>query len=455
MYRLMFKQFFRSNVVILCLLLVSVLGMTGILIGKQFLDRQERATEQVTIYQQEHIERNVSFHQEEFGLLMYYLKFALINKPEKMAGLSIGQSDVNPAIQHVTIRNLEGQKYDTDLVNPSSLQSGNLDLGFVIIYLLPLLIIVFTFNLLSEEKEVGTWQLVSIQSRSKLKYLLAKLSVRVLVILALFVLLLTAAKLILGIPFDAALFAFFLLGFCYIIFWFTVCFLVVVFQKNSSLNALTMLSLWLVLAILLPAGINSYVSNRYPVPEALATMIEQRDGYHKKWDSDKRETMADFYAHYPQFEEYGMPVDDEEEFTWLWYYAMQQMGDDEAREESDAMREKLELRGQVSRSIAWAIPTMHVQLAFNKLAGTGSTSHLEFLDKTNEFHEKLRLYFYPKIFDNALVLEENWEKFKPEFIVKENVVEWFRLLLPVIICSGLLLFLTFLKLSLSKQKGEW
>ncbi|MDR7130281.1 ABC-2 type transport system permease protein [Algoriphagus sp. 4150] len=457
MYRLMFKQFFRSNVVILCLLLVSVLGMTGILIGKQFLDRQERAAEQVTLYQQEHIERNVNFHQEEFGLLMYYLKFALINKPEKMAGLSIGQSDVNPAIQHVTIRNLEGQKYDTDLVNPSSLQSGNLDLGFVIIYLLPLLIIVFTFNLLSEEREVGTWQLVSIQSRSKLKYLLAKLSVRVLVILALFVLLLTAAKLVLGIPLDAAFFAFFLLGFCYIIFWFTVCFLVVVFQKNSSLNALTMLSLWLVLAILLPASINSYVSNRYPVPEALATMIEQRDGYHKKWDSDKRETMADFYAHYPQFEDYGMPEEEEEEeeFTWLWYYAMQQMGDDEAREESDAMRAKLEQRGKVSRSIAWAIPTMHVQLAFNNLAGTGSTNHMEFLDKTNEFHEKMRLHFYPRIFDNASVLEENWEKFEPEFMEKENAVEWFRLLLPVIICSGLLLFLTFLKLTLSKQKGQW
>ncbi|MEB2774065.1 DUF3526 domain-containing protein [Algoriphagus sp. D3-2-R+10] len=443
MYRLMFKQFFRSNVVILCLLLVSVLGMTGILIGKQFLDRQERATEQVTLYQQEHIERNVGFHQEEFGLLMYYLKFALINKPEKMAGLSIGQSDVNPAIQHVTIRNLEGQKYDTDLVNPSSLQSGNLDLGFVIIYLLPLLIIVFTFNLLSEEREVGTWQLVSIQSRSKLKYLLAKLSVRLLVILVLFVLLLTAAKLILGIPLDAALFAFFLLGFCYIIFWFTVCFLVIAFQKNSSLNALAMLSLWLVLAILLPAGINSYVSNQYPVPEALATMIEQRDGYHEKWDCDKQETMTDFYAHYPQFEDYGMP--EEKEFSWLWYYAMQQMGDDEAREESEAMRDKLEQRALVSRRIAWAIPTMHVQLAFNKLAGTGSTSHMEFLERTDEFHEKMRLYFYSRIFDNTSVLEENWEKFEPEFIKKENSVEWLWLFLPIIICSGLLLFLTFLK----------
>jgi len=445
MYRLLIKQFFRSKIVILCLGLVIILGLTGILIGKQFLDRQEKAIQEVTHYQQAHIERNVQYHQDDMGLLMYYLRFALINKPDKLAGLSIGQSDVNPEVQHITIRNLEGQKYDTDLVNPSSLQAGNLDLGFVIIYLLPLLIIVFTFNLLSEEKEVGTWQLVSIQSSSKVKYLLTKLSVRMLVLMGLFILLLLAAKIILNLPFDGALVAFFLLATCYIIFWFTISFLVVTFQQNSSLNALIMLSLWLMLAILLPASINSYLSNKYPVPEALETMIEQRDGYHKKWDSDRNKTMKDFYAHYPQFESYGMP--DEEEFTWLWYYAMQQMGDDEAKEESKAMRTKLLQREQVSRNIAWLIPTMHVQLAFNNLAGTGSSSHMDFLDQTTAFHEQIRLYFYPKIFENAPVLEEKWEGFKPEFIVKNYSVNWQNLLLPVICGSLLISFAAFWKVS--------
>lgn len=445
MYRLLIKQFFRSKIIILCLGLVAMLGLTGILIGKQFLDQHERAIEQVTEYQQEHIDRNVQYHQDEMGLLLYYLRFALVNRPAKLAGLSIGQSDVNPEVQHITIRNLEGQKYDTDLVNPSSLQAGNLDLGFVIIYLLPLLIIVFTFNLLSEEKEVGTWQLVAIQSSSILKYLLTKLSVRILVLMGLFLLLLVAAKIILNLPFDGAFLAFFLLGACYIIFWFTLCFLVVTFQQNSSLNALIMLSFWLVLSILLPASINSYLSNKYPVPEALETMIEQRDGYHKKWDSDRNETMKDFYTHYPQFESYGMPG--EEEFSWLWYYAMQQMGDDEAQEESKAMRSKLLQREQASRNIAWIIPTMHLQLAFNNLAGTGSSDHLDFLDQTTAFHEQTRLYFYPKIFENAPVLEENWGRFKPEFMVKNRSVNWLNLLLPVICCSLVISFAAFWKVT--------
>lgn len=441
----MFKQFFRSKVAILCLMLVTILGLTGILIGKQFLDKQEEITEQITHYQQEHIQRNVSYHQDDLGLLMYYLKFALINKPDKLAGVSIGQSDVNPGVQHVTIRNLEGQKYDTDLVNPSSLQSGNLDLGFVIIYLFPLLIIVFTFNLLSEERESGTWQLIAIQSKSKVNYLLSKLMVRLVVILALFILLILAAKLILELPIDAAFLGFLLLGVCYILFWFTICFLVVVFKQNSSLNALAMLSLWLGLAILLPAGINSYLSNKYPVPEALDTMIKQRDGYHKRWDTDRNETVKSFYAHYPQFAKYGMPP--EEGSNWLWYYAMQQMGDDESLEESTAMRTKLIQREKASQTIAYAIPTMHMQLAFNRLAGTGSSDHLAFLDKTDVFHERMRLYFYPKIFENAAVFDENWEEFQPEFIEKNHRVNWISLLLPLVLSTGLVMIFVFYRVN--------
>ncbi|WP_228426044.1 hypothetical protein [Chryseobacterium carnipullorum] len=61
--------------------------------------------------------------------MLYYLKFGLVNQTDHLNALSIGQRDVNPSIQNLTIRNLEGQKYDTDLQNPVSLLLGSLDLG--------------------------------------------------------------------------------------------------------------------------------------------------------------------------------------------------------------------------------------------------------------------------------------------------------------------------------------
>lgn len=429
MYSLIVKQFIRSKTVALTTILILSLGLISILIGEQFLAGQEKAISEVTRHQQEHIERNVSWIDKEMGLLLYYLRFALINKPDNLTALSIGQRDVNSNIQSVTIRNLEGQKYDTDLNNPANLQSGNLDLGFVIIYLFPLLIIVFTYDLLSEEKEKGTWRLVAIQSKSVRHYLLSKLSVRALLLYAALFVLFAIAILKLSLPFNEALVAFIVASTLYLGFWLALCFWVVSWQRNSAFNALTLLSLWVTLAILMPALVNNYVANRYPVPEALSTMVKQRDGYHEKWDMEKELTMNKFLAHYPQYKKYALP---EENFSWLWYYAMQQMGDDESREQSEAMRKKIIQREAASSSIALFMPAMHTQLLFHDLARSSLNNHLKFLDQTHAFHEKMRLHFYPKIFENEPVNNVDWEQFKPEYFSEQSDVDWPKAIFPLL-----------------------
>jgi ABC-2 type transport system permease protein len=415
-------------------MLIVFMGIISILIGRQFLSRQESIIQQVTTHQREHIERNVATH-DEMGLLLYYLRFSLISKPDKLAALSIGQRDVNPGIQSVTIRTLEGQKYDTDLSNPSSLQSGNLDLGFVILYLFPLLIIAFTFNLLSEEQEAGTWRLIAVQARSAKVYLFRKVSVRAIALYSWLVILLVIAISVLSLSFNEALWVFIIAGVLYLAFWFAFCFWVITFGRSSSFNVLTLLSAWVVFTILLPASVNNIVANLYPVPESLATLVKQRDGYHEKWDIDKSITMEKFYAHYPQYKSYGIP---EQTFSWLWYYAMQQMGDDESAQYSNAMREKILQREQVSRSIAMIMPTMHTQLLFNDVARTSLTDYVQLLDSTHVFHERLRLHFYPKIFDNTAVKDENWKRFIPEYIADHKNMNWLGMILPLI--AAILLF---------------
>lgn len=443
MYSLIIKQFFRSKTVQLTLIVILGTGVISILTGGQFLSRQERIISRITQHQQEHIERNVSQH-DEMGLLLYYLRFSLIDKPDKLTALSIGQRDINPSIQSVTIRTLEAQKYDTDLNNPSTLQSGNLDLGFVIIYLFPLVIIVFSFNLRSEENETGTWRLVAVQSKSTLGFLLSKLSVRITLVYAVLGVLFIMAILVLSLPVNEALVGFIALSFLYVAFWFALCFWILSFNRSSSFNVLTLLSIWIVLAILLPASVNNYVANQYPLPESLSTMIKQRDGYHEKWDMDKNVTMDKFYTHYPGFKKYGVP---NETFSWLWYYAMQQMGDDESIRESRAMREKIIQREAASRSFAVAIPTMHTQLLFNDIARTSLGDYLRFLDRTNEFHERMRLYFYPKIFGSESVKHEDWKKFKPEYIVHEDNMDWPMVILPLLILTATVSLLSAINLT--------
>ncbi len=430
MYGLLFKQFLRTNTCKLGLFLVLILGIVSLAVGKQFLNQQEKIEAQVAEKQQEHIARNVDLHNDDIGLLLYYLKFAAINATNPLAGLSIGQKDVNPSVQSVSILTLEGQKYDTDLLNPTKLLFGNLDLSFLLVYVFPLLIIAFTYNLRSEEEESGTWRLVSVMSKSTLNFLIAKLSVRAVALLMALVLLFAVAGIILGASLDAAYLALIVTSLLYLLFWFALSFWVVSLKRNSSFNALTLLSIWLTLVVLLPAALNNLVATQFPVPEALTTIIKQRDGYHQKWDTNKRATMERFYARYPQLESFGYPP--EEGFNWIWYYAMQHLGDEESSEESGMMHTKILQREQASRKWAQFIPSLHTQLAFNDIASTSLSNHVSFLQYLSEFHEEVRLHFYPKIFSNVKGTEVDWSQFKPASHQFDQKIAWYHILLPLI-----------------------
>lgn len=428
--KLLFINFTRSNNVKIGLSFIILAGVISLLVGKQHIEKINRSVDETARYQQEHIERHAEYNKDDLGLMLYYIKFSLVNSTPALNALSIGQRDVNPSVKSVTIRTLEAQKYDADLNNPYNLLIGNIDFSFVLIFLFPLLIISFTYNLVSEEKESGIWKIIAVQSKNPLGFVLKAFGVRLLVTIGGLLLLYAIAVPVLGIAPDADLGKFFLASVLYILVWFAICFFVVSLQKSSSFNAIILLTIWILLVFVLPAAINNDLQNRYPLPEALETTVKQRKGYHEKWDMDKELTMDKFYAHYPQFKKYALPEGD---FSWLWYYAMQQMGDDEVSEQSAALRKKLGQRNTAASRIAQFIPTLHLQLSLNDIAKSGLDNQLRFLDETGRFHERLKLHFYPKIFGGAPVTSENWDDFKVEVFSDETTLSRTRLYTPLLI----------------------
>jgi len=436
MLALLFKNFIRSKGTKIGLVFLLVICFISLLIGQQFQQKQQNNIKEAALYQKEHIARNAAFHKDEMGLLLYYIKFSLVNATLPVNSLAIGQRDVNPSIQSVTIRGLEGQKYDSELNNPNNLLSGNIDFSFVLIYLFPLLIVAFSYNLVSEEKESGTWKIVATQSQNTFFYILKLFYIRILSLIALLTIVLFIAILFLNIPLNQSLFTFYGLGILYILFWFAISFFIVSLQKNSNFNAVILLTIWLFFIIILPAVINTYIVNKFPVPEALELTVKQRNAYHEKWDMDKKITMDKFYNHYPQFNTYPLP---DKEFSWLWYYAMQQAGDDDSAKQSQELEHKLQQRNKASQLIAQFIPTLHTQLQLNEIAQSDLGNQLLFLKETKLFHEKMRLYFYPKIFDNADVSKENWSKFKVETFNDPSEISFAKAFLPLLFFNLLLI----------------
>lgn len=434
MFALVFRNFARSGGVKIGLLFGLMAGVASLLVGRQFIDRQRQTATEVRDFQQKEFVRTAAVHADDLGLLLYYLKFSLVNETVPLSSLAIGQRDVNPSIQSVTIRALEAQKYDADLTNPTNLLLGNLDFSFVLIYLFPLLIIGFTYNIISEEKESGTWRIVAVQSTNLFAHIRQLFAVRVAALLGVSGVISLLAIVGLGIPPDGAFWAFVATSVLYLLFWFSVCFWVASQQQSSSYNAIGLVAIWLGLIVILPASVNNYIVARCPVPEALATTLKQRKGYHEKWDMDKTATVEKFYAHYPQFRQSPPPKVPSE---WRWYYAMQQLGDDESARESNELRTKLGQREAASRRIAQFIPPLHTQLQLNELARSGLGNQLRFLDQTTRFHEKIRLYFYPKIFSNAPVQAENWADFPVETFPDNTPINYAALLAPLLLFIGL------------------
>ncbi len=102
-----------------------------------------------------------------------------------LAALSIGQSDLQNRVLLIRLDS-ERETFDhdeSDLQNPLKMKIGEFDFAFVVIYLLPLLILAASFNLLSGEKETGVLSLVLSQPVSLSELVRAKVWLRALILL--------------------------------------------------------------------------------------------------------------------------------------------------------------------------------------------------------------------------------------------------------------------------------
>lgn len=108
----------------------------------------------------------------------------------------------------------------------------------------------------------------------------------------------------------------------------------------------------------------------------------------------------------------------------------------------DQLVHKLWEREKMSRSLSFFIPGLHTQFQFNDLTHSGLSNQLKFMQATGKFHEKMRLYFYPKIFANEPVNNLNWDSFQPEHYQEDFQPNWWAMLGPLFIFSLLLGILT-------------
>lgn len=376
--------------------------------GHGIIERQRRALGESDALQAEQHAAILS-HQPPTAVAgdqLYYLTFHTRHEPSAWAALSVGQRDERSFNLKIRMLALHGQLYDGEITSPLLAALGAFDLAFVLVALAPLLVIAVCHDVVSSEREAGTWPLVRAEPVSALRMLALKLGVRCGVVAALVVVTTATAPLLVGAPFDTRVVVVPVVAFAYLAVWAMAAAVVALLGRASDVNAIVLLGLWVLWVVVGPALVTTAGAARFPTPEALELTVQQRHGYHGSWDRPVEETMAAFSERYPQWKGVSVPTD---RYTNAWYYAMQQRGDDAAAASATGYFDTLRARhGWVG---GWwpLMPPALVQAALDRTARTDLPAHLSYLESVAAYHERIKQHFFPIVFSDAPMSAVNWQ----------------------------------------------
>ncbi len=342
----------------------------------------------------------------EAGELLYYLTLPASQPPTRLSALASGRTEVETANLRVRLLALEGQLYEQETLNPRLAAEGRIDPTFVLLVLLPLFIIAITYDIVSGEREHGTWGMALLFARPR-RLLAAKVGARAILVGGLVGVLILAGALLAGVDGDGRAGWAAALVVLHTLFWFALCLGVAGGRGSSTANAMILVGVWVVLTFLAPAVLSLANAVLHPAPEALELTVRQRQGYHEAWDLPPSETMHAFYEDYPQWSGWTVP---EDEFTWAWYYAMNHRGDQAARDASRAYREVLARRDAWARRWSLLAPPLAARMAIDRIASTDLAAQLAYQDAVRHYHERLKIHFQPILFSAAPIPEVNWER---------------------------------------------
>lgn len=406
--RLEIARVIRAGGVRVAVLLLLGLGVYAGWQGHQRIQTADAATAAAEAAYRDQLAYLASIYPPatEAGELLYYLAFPAPRQPSPLSALASGRAEVETASLRIRLLALEGQLYEHETLNPRLAAAGHLDLGFVLIALLPLLVIAITYDIVSAERERGTWQMARLFARPR-RLVAAKVGARMILVAGLAMSLALIGMLLAGIDADgragwaAALIS------LHTLFWFALCLGVAGGRRSSTTNAMLLVGVWVALTFLAPAVLSLTNAILHPVPEALELTVRQRQGYHEAWDLPKAATMDGFFEDYPQWSDQTVP---ENEFTWAWYYAMNHRGDRAARDASRAYRDILTRRDEWARRWSLLVPPLAAQVALDRLSSNDLATQLAYQEAVRRYHERLKAHFQPILFSAAPIAEVDWER---------------------------------------------
>ena len=335
-----------------------------------------------------------------------------------LAALSIGQSDLHA---HALLIRLDSEREvfdhdESDLKNPLKMKIGEFDFAFVIIYLLPLLVLALSFNLISSEREAGILSLMLSQPIALAEVVRVKILLRALILLGFAELVVVIAFVQSGTLAEghwARLLLMMLAVALYGLFWFSLAVFVSALGKSSAVNALILAACWLMIVVVIPSVLNGVANVVYPLPSRVSYVNAMRQaGEDAERRSAKR--MEQFYQDHPELAKDTAARDND--FGIEYLLMLEDIAQSTKAVRDDFNRAK-HSQNTLIKTMQAISPAIVMQSLMNTLASTSDERYATFLAQARAFHKVWCDFFEPLIFQRKAFT--NYTQI-PSFVYQEE-----------------------------------
>jgi ABC-2 type transport system permease protein len=334
--------------------------------------------------------------------------------PGTMAPVSVGQADAYPFTADVIAlgdSTMLFKRVWPDIGSPTARAAGQLDLAFVVIFLLPLVILAASYDLWSRERERGVAALVLSQPVAVGRVIAVKALALVLVILLPSTTLILALAALAGAQDAAGLSALGLTVLSYGCFWLAVVVLVSLFARRSTEAAIAAGGIWLTLVVMAPSLALASADLLAPPPSELrfATELKAREAQilerqqrDRATESTLMRTPAPRIPHRVR-DGYDDRADLDQELAPM--IETHRLAKDSRRRVLDRLR--------------FFLPSVAAQDALDRIAGSDADRALAFQMQVLDFQQERRHLFKTYLDRDALQTLKEYDQL-PRFRFKET-----------------------------------
>jgi len=335
---------------------------------------------------------------DAYGYKNSFLIRYAVQPPAALATLSAGQSDLQPNHIRVNFQNVFSDS-TYELKSPRILALGAFDLGFVLVYLVPLAVIALGGTRLSGEQDSGILRMIAAQPIAPAAVATAKFLALALVAVPLVALAVPIALLVTGGvgAGEAAgpLLLLMALVALYTLFWIAACALVASFWRGAVTALATLVLGWAAMTVLLPSLAVLLLDAAVPSPSRIAYVDESRVAADRL--AADTHSGANWFAHRPDLVRINPGAAESPEVARL---AREDLGRTSLlplRSTFQTHQARIDRGSEALRLIS---PAMMLDGALQSLAGTDVRRQQAFVIAAADYVELLRGWFDPRIVAN-------------------------------------------------------